>query len=90
MHQVETTPDIEFILAELHDEMAAAQIRAVKRLAVLGVSVDDRVADELEVEALELRDWVDRARAAVGVGSFRDAEPGAPNRYTPENPPDRP
>jgi hypothetical protein len=90
MHTLESTPDVEFILSELRDEMAAAQVRAAKRLAALGVQVEGRIADELEAEAEELREWVDRARTAVGVGSFRDEEPGAPNRYTPENPSDRP
>ena len=90
MYALESTPDVEFILSELRDDMAAAQVRAATRLAALGVTVDGRFADELEAEAKELREWVDRARSAVGVGSFRDGQPGAPNRYTPENPSDRP
>ncbi len=90
MHTFESTPDVESILSELRSELAAAQVRAAGRLAALGVAVNGRVADELEDEAQELREWVDRARSAVGVGSFRDGQPGAPNRYTPESLADRP
>lgn len=90
MYVIETKPDVEFILSDLRREMAAAQVRAAGRLAALGVAVNGPIADELEAEADELREWVDRARSAVGVSSFRDGTPGAPNRYTPENPSDRP
>jgi hypothetical protein len=90
MQMLVSIPDVETILSELSDEMTTAQFRAVHRLAALGITVNGRVADELDVEGRELRDWVDRVRAAVGVSTANMAAAGAMAHFMPENSPDRP